>query len=128
MNSKQLRLGNLVNFTFMDLTEQYTVYSINPKTIGITDDVTYEIAMVSGIKITKDILINSGFIEYDKMHEMSCEYRFGVYPVSFSLHLTGNNFIYWKEVGFENINYVHELQNTFFIMTGGSELEINQIS
>jgi hypothetical protein len=114
---KELRIGNLVNFTFYGLTEVNSVYSFDYKTVKITNDVSYQIEMVTAIPLTDEWLIKFGFEEKYKDRLINGFWN-GGYCIEnnyFNKQLFDFNH---QDVNLVSVRYVHQLQNLYFALTG----------
>lgn len=117
MKSTELRIGNLVNFTFMELTEQYTVHEIRANSVLITPDISYELSMVSGIPLTEQWLLDLGFEDLGGYWQIKNNW--------FDVEYINDSFWFTTHGDDVRIQYVHQLQNLYHSLTG-QELTLNK--
>jgi hypothetical protein len=117
MNKQELRLGNYIFSKETNSIQKIT---------GITEEhpffdaITFDYPCwdeIEPIKLTKDILYKLGFIK----DGIWFNYSFGFYGIGISNDPSGFNFSY--DDGFILIEYVHELQNLIFSLSG-SDLQL----
>jgi hypothetical protein len=123
MKANELRIGNLV----MHYNDLCTV-------IGYYDDIFIaqsfdkidfksNVFNLQPIPLTKEWLLKFGLIEYidfgvkmgtyDKMP--LCGFTYSIHTKKVMIMHTGNSISHWLNI---DINYVHQLQNLYFALTG----------
>lgn len=125
MKAENLRVGNHVSpfFKTQDGKKHYTstVRCLHMNTCEVKNSETFQYNMIGGVSLSEDWLIKLGFIKYNNVFfkiKVKRSYVDGWY-------LTQNNELTKSLNEFMiRINYVHELQNLFFALTG-AELELN---
>lgn len=112
MEARELRIGNLINAPFYD--EPIEVHSVCSATNDIYNRITGEIPIdtISPIPLTLEWLLKFGLEEHDgwdgQMYFVSPENsQFQIYE---SLQC--------YEYDYTELEYVHQLQNLYFILTG----------
>jgi hypothetical protein len=135
MKSSELRIGNLVDTIEFKNVE---VLGISTNNIGITIDsmvfVSVDVSDIKSIPITEKWLIKFGFTKYEWMDGCFIKTSFGDLMIQFfrdEIHLfftkvsvdskgmmfDGRRFVGDKKT-FTKIQYVHQLQNLYFALTG----------
>lgn len=126
MESKELRIGNLVTDDYYDSFKTvFEIESITSDGINVFAnddnaaygmhsailDYDYKLNEIKPIPLAEEWLVKMGFKKFvtsDKYHT----YALGVINVN-------DNIVYVSELGFLNhIKYVHQLQNLYFDLTG----------
>ncbi|MEJ2884352.1 hypothetical protein [Pedobacter sp. GR22-6] len=128
MESKELRLGNIVNFLSGRSWLQGQVTNIG-KSDCVIDTYSVKAADIQGIAITEEWLLKFGFIEMEDTVPEG-------FPTFSPLNFTGKFRLYYSETNHKfnldvmnfmegdlvervlAINHVHQVQNLFFALTG----------
>lgn len=139
MNANELRIGNYLNTPRADQSpfriDVIEFASKNNIKVGMNvhklphpfnenqfidaHPLTWELKELKPIELTEEILLNCGFVK-DEFDNWENETRLGLYkPEEFDGYLS-----VWGESTVGECNYLHQLQNLYFALTG-QELEIN---
>lgn len=135
MEKKELRIGNIV---YDSLNQSYDiVIGINNNdTIDFPFELNNDICFVDGIKISGEILKKLGFDKISDteeyyvwkykngdIHKIICLYEFNkMWCINI---MYSENIQYTAQsLHFRNIKYVHQIQNAYFTITGGEELDV----
>lgn len=127
MKVNELRIGNYIKYngTHEELGYiseiQSHLYPLNQNKIGINEriDIYYSIEKLKPIKITKEWLLKFGFSESNLDEDnswLNLKYRF--------LNFSSDESVFFNKVYLSInkmdiiCNYVHELQNLYFALTG----------
>jgi hypothetical protein len=138
MEKNELRVGNVV---YDSLNQSYDiVIGINNNdTVDFPFELNNDINFIDGIKISGEILKKLGFEKVSNSEEYYIwEYNNGDVHKRISLYefdkmwcinITYSEDIRYNAQGlhFRNIKYVHQIQNAYFTLTGGEELDINNL-
>lgn len=121
MKANDVRLKNLVNYQgkvyqIASITEEYPY--LNTTEFG---DGVVEWSDLQGVSLTQEILLNSGFTKSFLVTNFAIQIEAGVLDLTpdenkYNVYVDDN----WICI----VEYVHELQNLYFIITG-QELIIN---
>ena len=117
MNAKDLRIGNLLQYTDRQKVKEH----LRGTTFKVTaDDIlflsTYSVDYVEPIQITPEWLEKFGFVKVGNHYEKNC---FNLYKYKDEIEIEFRNdeddesFV----IGMR-YNYVHQLQNLYFAITG----------
>ena len=120
---RDLRIGNYFHFPFT--AENVQVLGINAHNYGskITHTISFEknenlycekLELLRPIKLNDEWLLKLGFVK----DGIWFNYSFGFYSLGISKDSSGFNFSY--NDGFIPVNYVHELQNIIFSLSGSN--------
>lgn len=138
MDKRELRIGNVV---YDSLNQSYdVVIGINNNdTVDFPFELNNDIRLVEGIKISGEILKKLGFekvsnteeyyvLEYNNcdIHKRISLYEFNkmwCINTSYSENILYNT----QSLHFRNIKYVHQIQNAYYTITCGEELEIDSL-
>jgi len=123
---RDLRIGNFMHFPFT--AENVQILGINAHNYAskITHTISFEkdknlycekLELLKPIKLNQEWLLKLGFIK----DGIWFNYSFGFYSLGISKDPSGFNFSY--DDGFIPIEYVHELQNLIFSLSG-SDLQL----
>jgi hypothetical protein len=125
MNANELRIGNLVNFeSLLGAHNGGAICSISAKHVTFKTGTEIPIEALKPIPLTEEWFLRFGFkllahkyreIKYGENQFMPKKYWS---PVSFSLHSFGCISHFGGIVLPANIQYVHQLQNLYFALTG----------
>ena len=138
METKELRIGNYVKFYDpINGTNIYEVYNIDDRGNVSLDDkgqlVACTVKDIEPIELTRDILINIGFKRgYNEIYSKTIKDDFNEYNISYQ-NVSNNKYSFVaygyknnvkiKNVMLNDIKYLHELQNAYFLLTN-KEMEI----
>lgn len=130
MNAKELRIGNLINVGGCTI-DTYQIYTPCVVNIGMLKQIQEEnkeqpdaiLSVWQPIPLTEEWMLKFGFEKYDDGGELKgndCFY--GIKKTGIVIGLTPKfNLSGYKPA--KRIEYVHQLQNLYFALTG-TELEI----
>jgi hypothetical protein len=127
IKSTELRIGNYINDAFGGRVE---VRGVTKGGIWIRDNgFPGSENMFSGIPITPEYLLLLGFIKKDRA-KSDFQLFFTPNQYGISLRVEGNDEYYARDswtcsITDRDMKYVHEIQNMYFCLTGGKELQIN---
>jgi hypothetical protein len=120
MKANELRIGNIVEYNEDGVIFTVTETSLNGIRVTNDEETTWiEIDQFSGIKLTEDWLLRAGFVVEHKGNELN-----GFYSVYTLNSITYNTIHGWWINGKQHLeypvplNYVHQLQNLYFALTG----------
>lgn len=111
IQANELRIGNYI---YSLLTQKYIkvhsrFFRLIESEIRVKGDSTY-----AGIPLTEELLLKCGFISYSN----------GYLSENDSMYLKKFNGDFYYEMK-HIIKYIHELQNWYYLINAGTELEIN---
>ena len=112
MEAGELRIGNWVYIK--GIKASIPIWKIKPK--GVNRDLTYD--KIEPIPITEEWLLKFGFV-------FNADSKFWVDRLC--VHLKDNEFYIIYEQGRVWIEYIHQLQNLFYFLSG-KELELKNIN
>lgn len=116
MKASELRIGNYVKCECLDFEEDYIQLDNIHQKGTIKNDNPYSIVELKPIPLTEEWLIKFGFKIYgkDDIPNSPSDWNWG--KIGFNISLTYET----KKVQYTNINleYVHQLQNLYFALTG----------
>jgi hypothetical protein len=118
MNSKELRIGNLIQFN--ENGEKFLVYEIASSGFRVrnkSEDTWIEVWQFEGIPLTEEWLMKANIMP---SHKLGFRRFYSLGNLSFEICKT-NVAVYFKEELMCFIDHVHQLQNLF--MFWGQELE-----
>lgn len=123
IQANELRRLNLVKTNKLSVNETpgtiKVVDGLNKSEVDLTDGTTQNLIGLEPIPLTEEILLKCGFekLKYER-------YKLVVKGFSIEFELTGKYMFgcFLEMVGLD-IQYLHELQNLYFVLTG-KELEI----
>lgn len=134
MERNQIRIGNIV-YDSLNQSYDIVVGINNNDTVDFPFELNNDICFVDGIKINSDIIKTLGFIQ-DKPTE---EFYVKTYNdpldknyIKMTMFFTNNRWTLCVILGevsstvINDIKYVHQIQNAFFMVTG-QELEIDNL-
>lgn len=126
INVNELRIGNWVNF--MEDDTRFKVTEINPTGISVenSDESTWiELDQFSGIKLTPEILIATGFHKHNNawVQDDYSETNYNHWYFTIWDQFDGAELKYNSAEFQVELKSVHQLQNLYFVLTG-TELEI----
>jgi hypothetical protein len=116
LNSRELRIGNIIDLGIVAGVYPSTEDIYN---IWLHNGLSFSTDQLSGEVINEEWLVNFGF-----------EYNNDVFwlrsgkNILFQFKLSGGFNFHWKDYN-QNIQYVHQLQNIYFALTG-EELKLKQ--
>lgn len=120
MNAKELRIGNIVDSDKKRHNEEFIIVeSISSDVInsGFREYSTY---YLKGVELTEEWLIKAGF---EKTKDYYISTKPEMYKVfRLNLRVLANEYTFCYEGYFKKIEFVHQLQNLYFELTG-SELD-----
>jgi hypothetical protein len=103
MKSNELRIGNLVNDYFREI-----IVDVN---INVLKSIlTNKRCLYKPILLTEEWLLKLGFHKYKGDN---IDFFLNDFETSCNMDL-----LFWKGTQIKNINYVHQLQNLYFSLTG----------
>lgn len=123
---RDLRIGNFMHFPFTAENVQILGINAHNYTSKITYTISFEkdenlycekLELLRPIKLNDEWLLKLGFVKDGKWFI----YSFGIYSLGISKDPSGFNFSY--DNGFIPLEYVHELQNLIFSLSG-SDLQL----
>ena len=128
MKAKELRIGSLINYNgIICKVEAISNEYVSVSGYEANRYIPVKIEDAKGIVLTKEHLLDSGFWKvYHNLVDIFDKYRLRIY-----LAQTGASNVFFTEPNsttahyFISIEYVHELQNLYFAMTG-EELTITK--
>ena len=130
MNVNELRIGNYITTSYRGF-KIFLITEINKGTVSFDSLVdnfsSYTIyPYVKPIPLTEEILLKCGFKKRE--YSTADKWFIGENPITYDwmfelTWINGDSSPFFKN-GFHKINYLHQLQNLYFILTG-EELEIN---
>ena len=134
MERNQIRIGNIV-YDSLNQSYDIVVGINNNDTVDFPFSLNNDISFIEGIKINSDIIKTLGFIQ-DKPTE---EFYVKTYNdpldknyIKMTMFFTNNRWTLCVILGevsstvINDIKYVHQIQNAFFMVTG-QELEIDNL-
>ena len=142
LNARELRIGNLVNPKVKEIILTDEIVSVDPSILMvILGEVNNKGIVFEPIQLTEEWLIKFGFTKYEWMDGCFIKTSFGDLMIQFfrdEIHLfftkvsvdskgmmfDGRRFAGDKKT-FTKIQYVHQLQNLYFALTG-EELTITE--
>jgi hypothetical protein len=118
MQSKELKIGNIVNVYLRNQTQEIEIEKIEKNYIN-----NFSITSIKPIPITEEWLLKLGFeIERKQNGDLQADFnksRFNVYYKN-----SYNGFLFCdNDTVLTTINHIHQLQNLYFVLTG-EELKI----
>lgn len=125
INANELRLGNFIKNTFS--TDEYKIVErVEEFSIDTNDDMYLNVDHIDPIPITKEWLLRFGFEKDADQHRISY-YTYGVDFIFDRIEYKDGKWILLTiELQCnENIQYIHQLQNLYFALTG-NELNIKK--
>jgi hypothetical protein len=114
MKAQELRIGNYLNWQIQSSIFQGIVTSISTRVVVIDHkssfkaDSEYEYYRLLFIPLTEEWLLKFGF------EKQTAWYRFGKHAINPTIA----NLYEFKNIPIKEIEYVHQLQNLYFALTG----------
>ncbi len=136
MNSLELRLGNFIRFSDDGTIFEVGSIELNGFTVKNENETTWiESVEFQPIPLTEEWLLKFGFEKTEGMHINSYKLVINIISPDEKIYLilSSHNY-YWigqsyktdsVDVGLGKLDYVHQLQNLYFALTG-KELTIKQ--
>ena len=125
INSNELRIGNIVDAINKRYNEKYIIVeSVNSECIN-SDWRPYNFIQLTPIPLTPEVLLAAGFGLSEFQNRMVITYENNKFDIW--LYYYKEKCIYSSSCfpdGANPINYLHQLQNLYFALTG-TELEID---
>lgn len=138
MDKREIRIGNIV-YDSLNQSYDIVVGINNNDTVDFPFELNNDINFVDGVKISGEILKKLGFEkvsdteeyyvwEYNNgdVHKRICLYEFDkmwCINITYSENIRYNA----QSLHFRNIKYVHQIQNSYYTLTCGEELEIDSL-
>ena len=140
MKATDLRIGNLVSPT-EELKKEFweNVYEIMPDVIEVSQtakdgiihcifdgEYDFDIKQLQSIKLTKQWLIDFGFVPYLRVAHKIRLNKFTELVLDLDRHCIVHIKEEYNSIEIGKIEYVHELQNLYYALSGGEELTLKK--
>lgn len=119
MKAKELRIGNYVEFYLIDtaLPESEWKWVLNPVEISDFEDIEDETSY-RPIPLTDKCIKDFGFVNYKETYSK--------FPLNIFLSANGFEYFHAQFGGkFVKLEFIHQLQNLYFALTGEELIIIN---
>jgi hypothetical protein len=134
MKKNEIRIGNVV-YDFLNQSYDVIISINDNDTVDFLYESNNDINFVDGVKINSDIIKTLGFIQdnpieefYTKTYNDPLDKNY----IKMTMFFSNNQWtlcVIFGEISstvIKNIEYVHQIQNAFFMVTG-EELDINNL-